>query len=190
VGKILARQLGGYAKNDGKRVVFFSFQQDEQQQQADNAAESLMPRQRGIQTIRDMASGAGGPGPQLYGNSSASMFLSGTDFDLMVVYGISSHFYDKTGRELAETVTQLGRLAKQGRTFVLCSEAALLGEKNAAYIRAAADSVIIVKTDLIGDLVNRMLYVTKLNGSAPPDKLIKITVDDTGVQEDTREFVG
>lgn len=190
VGKILARQMGGYAKSAGRRVVFFTFHSEEQQQQGEKGADNLMPHQRGIQTIRDMASGTLGSGAQVYGRSSTATFLSTTNFDVMVIEGFSGNFFDKSERELAETVGQLSKLVKQGKNFILCSESSLLGLKSAAFLRSSADSVIIVKTDLIGDRVNRMLYILKLKGSAPLSKLVKITVDETGVQEDTREFVG
>ena len=69
-------------------------------------------------------------------------------------------------------------------------ESGLVGEKTAAYIRAAADTVILVKTDLVGTRVDRTLFVRKMRDSMPMDRLIKITVDEAGVQVDTREFVG
>jgi hypothetical protein len=189
VGKILARQLGGFAKESGRKVVFFSFQPDEQQEE-EKRSEPLLPQQRGMQTIRDLAAASMGSGSPVYGRASTATFLTVTNFDVMVLDAFSSYLYDKTEREVADTVTQLSKLTGQGKNFILCSEAALLGEKNAAYIRSAADSVIIVKTELIGDQINRMLYVPKLRGAAPLSKLLKITVDELGVKVDTREFVG
>jgi len=50
--------------------------------------------------------------------------------------------------------------------------------------------VILVKSELVGTRVDRMLFVRKMRDSMPMDRLIKITVDQAGVQEDTREFVG
>jgi hypothetical protein len=190
VGRILARQLGGFAKNSGRKVVFFSFQPDEQQQQGEKRSEPLLPQQRGMQTIRDLAAASMGSESPVYGRAATATFLTVTNFDVMVIDAFSTYLYDKTENEVAETLTQLSKLSGQGKNFILCSEAALLGQKNAAYIRSAADSVIIVKTELIGDQINRMLYVPKLKGAAPLSKLLKITVDELGVQEDTREFVG
>jgi hypothetical protein len=190
VGKILARQLGGFAKESGRKVVFFSFEPDEKQQQGEKRSEPLLPQQRGMQTIRDLAAASMGSETPVYGRASTATFLTVTNFDVMVIDAFSTYLYDKTENEVAETLAQLSKLAGQGKNFILCSEAALLGQKSAAYIRSAADSVIIVKTELIGDQINRMLYVQKLRGAAPLSKLLKITVDELGVQEDTREFVG
>ncbi|MDA4123669.1 MAG: hypothetical protein OK456_10870, partial [Thaumarchaeota archaeon] len=88
------------------------------------------------------------------------------------------------------SVRQMTRLADQGKSFIVTFDSNLVGEKTAAYIRAAADTVILVKTELIGTRIDRMLYVRKMKDSLPTDRLIKITVDQAGVQVDTREFVG
>ena len=53
-----------------------------------------------------------------------------------------------------------------------------------------ASNLIVIKTELAAERVSRMLYIPKMVGEEPLDKLIKITVDGAGVQESTREYVG
>jgi hypothetical protein len=180
VSTILAKQLGGYAKSTGKRVGFVSL-----------ATEEWRTAGREAQRIQQ------GPGLQETsgGERDASRvadipFLDAGNDDLLIVDALSSYLFDKTESEIIETVRQVARAARQGRSFVVTYDSALLGDKTSAYLRAAADSVIIIKTDTVGDRVNRTLYLPKVRNSTPLDKLIKITVDEAGVQEDTREFVG
>jgi hypothetical protein len=185
VSKVLARQLGGYAKAAGRRVVVLSLTvQDPQDVAAD--AERM---QEGT-AARDLAGRGMSPGAQVFGGGLMAVLLGGTGYDMMVVEGFSSFLFDKTDREVVDAMRQMTRLTDQGKSFIVTFESDLVGEKTAAYIRAAADTVILVKTELVGTRVDRMLFVRKMRGSMPMDRLIKITVDQAGVQVDTREFVG
>lgn len=185
VGTILARQLGGYAKAAGRRVVVLSLSVQDPQ---DAAAEAH--RMQGEMASRE-SGGAVSPGAQVFGGGLMTVLLGGgTGYDLMVVEGFSGFLFDKTDREVVETVRQMTRLADQGKSFIVTFDSNLVGEKTAAYIRAAADTVIVVRTELIGTRIDRMLHVRKMKDSLPLDRLIKITVDQAGVQVDTREFVG
>jgi hypothetical protein len=185
VGRILARQLGGYAKAAGRRVVFLSLNVEDPQ---DVASESERMRDRA--TTRDVESRGISPGAQVFGGGLMTMLLGGATYDLMVVEGFSGFLFDKTDREVVDSVRQMTRLADQGKSFIVTFDSNLVGEKTAAYIRAAAHTVILVKTELIGTRINRMLYVQKMKDALPMDRLIKVTVDQAGIQVDTREFVG
>jgi hypothetical protein len=186
VSRILARQLGGYAKAAGRRVVVLSLTVQDPQ----NAAAEAQRMQDGM-TTRDTGSRGVSPGAQVFGGGIMTVLLGGgTGYDLMVVEGFSSFLFDKTDREVAESIRQMTRLADQGKSFIVTFDSDLVGEKTAAYIRAAADTVILVKTEVVGTRIDRMLYVRKMKDSLPSDRLIKITVDQAGVQVDTREFVG
>jgi hypothetical protein len=185
VSRILARQLGGYAKAAGRRVVALSLTDEDPQ---DVATESERMRDGG--TARDVGSRGISPGAQVFGGGLMTVLLGNTSYDLMVVEGFSGFLFDKTDREVVDSVRQMTRLADQGKSFIVTFDSNLVGEKTAAYIRAAADTVILVKTEIVGNRIDRMLYVQKMKDSLPTDRLIKITVDQTGVQVDTREFVG
>ena len=60
----------------------------------------------------------------------------------------------------------------------------------ASYVKANADTVLIVRTEVAGDRVLRALQIQKMKGTIPSDKLIKFTLDANGLQVDTREFLG
>jgi hypothetical protein len=181
VSKILAKQLGGYAGAGGKRVGFVSL-----------STEEWRTAGREAQQIQQ------GPGIRVTSSSTERTsdrdlglpFLDAGNYELLIVDALSSYLFDKTESEVIETVMQVARAARQGRNFIITYDPALLGEKASAYLQAAADSVIIVKTDIIADRVNRTLYIPKMRNSKPMDRLVKITVDESGVQMDTREFVG
>ena len=185
VGKILARQLGGYAKAAGRRVVVLSLTLEDPQDVANESE-----RVHGGTGTREAGSRGISPGAQVFGGGLMAVLLGGSGYDLMVVEGLSSFLFDKTDREVVDAVKQMTRLADQGKSFIVTFESSLVGEKTAAYVRAAADTVIQVKTELVGTRIDRMLYVRKMKDSMPADRLIKITVDQAGVQVDTREFVG
>jgi len=185
VSKILARQLGGYAKTEGRRVVVLSLTVQDPQ---DVASES--ERLHGVAATRDAGSRGISPGAQVFGGGLMAVLLGGAGYDLMVVEGFSGFLFDKTDREVVDALKQMTRLTDQGKSFIVTFESSLVGEKTAAYIRAAADTVIQIRTELVGTRIDRMLYVRKMKDLMPPDRLIKITVDQAGVQVDTREFVG
>jgi len=184
VSTILARQLGGYAKAAGGRVVVLSLTVQEPQDVAETERMQVesAARDAGVRGIN--------PGAQVFGGGLKTVLLGGTGYDLMVVEGFSEFLFDKTDREVVETVRQMSRLTDQGKSFIVTFENGLVAEKTAAYIRAAADTLISVKTELVGSRIDRMLYVQKMKDTVPLDRLIKITVDQAGVQVDTREFVG
>ena len=185
VSPVLARQLGTYAKAAGKRVVVLSLTVQEPQEVT--AQQERMQVESGS---REIGMGGMSPGAQVFGSGLKTVLLGGGGYDLMVVEGFAEFLFDKTDREVAETIRQLTRLADQGKSFILTFESGLVGEKTAAYIRAAAETLIVVRTELIGTRIDRMLYVRKMKDTVPLDRLIKITVDQAGVQVDTREFVG
>jgi KaiC/GvpD/RAD55 family RecA-like ATPase len=59
-----------------------------------------------------------------------------------------------------------------------------------ARLRSIADGLIIVRSDIQGSKIGRFLYIPKLKGARPSDRLVKFTVEDAGVQVDTRELIG
>ncbi|HUI01119.1 MAG TPA: hypothetical protein VLU99_04770 [Nitrososphaerales archaeon] len=180
VSRVLARQLGAFARARGRKVAFVSLLTWEQ------AVVREAPKIR-----VDAVTESQGHGPQGgFPRSQVAPFLDGGSYDLLVVDAISSFLFDRDERESVETIRHLAKMVKQGKTFIVTFDPGLIDDKTAAYLRAAADTVIVVKADLLGEKVSRTLYVPKLKDSKPLDKLIKITVDEAGVEVDTREFVG
>lgn len=85
---------------------------------------------------------------------------------------------------------EIVRLSRQGKSFVLASESGMLSDRINAYIRATVDTVIMIRSEINQGKINRILYIPKMFGTKPLDRVIKITVEDDGVDIDTREFVG
>ena len=52
------------------------------------------------------------------------------------------------------------------------------------------DSLILIRAEVAQNKINRFLYIPKMFGTKPMDRVVKITVEDDGVDIDTREFVG
>ena len=66
----------------------------------------------------------------------------------------------------------------------------MLSDQVNGYLRASVDSLIIVKSEITQNRINRMLFIPKLKGAKQLDKLVKITIEDDRVEVDSREFVG
>src|SRR6267378_3905482 len=97
----------------------------------------------------------------------------------------SRYFVDKTEKDVIEVMREFEKLSKQGKSFVLVYEKKILSGRADAYLHSMASNLMIIKTELAAERVSRMLYIPKMVGEGPLDKLIKITVDGAGVQEDT-----
>jgi len=177
---LLAKQLAGYARASGKRVASVSL----------TLWDQSLKREAMRIPVNPASVSMSEPGGQERTHDSGIPFLDVGNYDVLVVEGLSSFLLDKTSKEANEVIRHIGQIARQGRSFIVTFDPSLLEESTAGYLRAAADTVIVVKTELFGEKVNRSLYVPKLRASKPMDKLIKITVDELGVQVDTREFVG
>jgi hypothetical protein len=185
VGQILAKQMGGYAESAGKNVGFFPLNQGD--------SVGLGSEPTGVRRSPDDDPSRGGRaslGSQLSAAGERYLVLDNVDYDLLIVDGISAYLFDKTPREVVDLVRRIVRLTEQKKSFIITIERALLGVRTAAYIKARADTVIIVRTDVSGDRVTRSLQLQKMRGSVPTDRLIKFTLDESGIQVDTREFLG
>jgi len=190
VNRIISKQLGTYAVANGKKVCFLeppatsdvgSLVQGEGEEF--NGFE--MPSEEGIENI-----GAGQKNTVIYRTEERYLPLEQLKFDLIVFDSFSSYVFGMSEKEVVDLVQEIARLSKQGKSFVLTCEAPMLSERVIAYIRAAVDSLIIVKAEIAQNKISRTLYIPKMIGIKPMDRVIKITIEDDGVDIDTREFVG
>ncbi|MGA2665482.1 MAG: hypothetical protein ABSF83_11100 [Nitrososphaerales archaeon] len=185
ISKIIAKQMGSYVRASGKKVLFLSLEGDGQ-----SAAAREITGQRSGLRLDELSGGGIAAGTQFYGRSQKYVFLEGLTQDTVIIEAFSTYLFDKTEKEVIDLIKHIARLAKQKKSFIITYDKGLLTDRVAAYLRATADSVIIVRTELTADRVTRMLYIPKMRDSRPIDHLIKITIDQAGVQIDTREFVG
>ena len=178
INRILSRQIAESARAAGMRVAFLALVEEEQPE--------------------PISTTVGGGGQQVNkptrtryrARDSTKEMLQGLDYDMIVIDSFSSYFVDKTDTDAVDLLRQIAELSKQEKSFVIVYETGILSSRANAYLHSVADNLIIVKTDLVGERITRMLFVPKVISGEPFDRLIKITVDGTAVQEDTREFVG
>jgi len=110
--------------------------------------------------------------------------------DVIVIDSFSVFTFNKTEKEIIELINEISRGAKEGKTFVLTYESKMLDTRVDAYLKSMVDTIISVKTEINGNKIARLLYIPKLKGGRPYDKLVKFTVESDGVQIDTRETIG
>lgn len=186
VANILANQMGAYAEAGGRRVRHFSFEEGGLAGLAEDAA--LRGR---LPEGQDIAVDRGGRGSQqLLGQRQRYVVREETEADVIIIDGLSVYLYDKTVREVIDVVKLIVSQVREGRTFFVPLERTILGERTSSYLKAHADSILVVRTEITADRVLRSLQLQKMRNSYPTDKLVKFTLDENGIQVDTREFLG
>lgn len=186
VGEILANQMGAYAEAAGKRVVHLSITEGGLALLGDEAAMRRPP----LEDDELRMSANQRTTQQLLGLGKRYVVRDDEDYDFAIVDGLSVYLYDKTVREVIDVVRQITAQLKQNRSFMVPLQSKVIGERTSSYLRAQADSVIVIRTEITADRVLRSLQLQKMRNSYPSDKLVKFTLDENGIQVDTREFLG
>jgi hypothetical protein len=191
VNRIISKQLGDYALTNGKKVCFL--------EPPGVAGGSVLLQGNGEdyngfeipaeQTVENNSGGAQ-KNTVIYRTEERYLPLEQLKFDMIVFDSFSSYIFGVSEKEVVDLMQEIVRLSKQGKSFVLTCEAPLLSERVIAYIRATVDSLIIARAEIAQNKINRTLYIPKMIGMTPLDHVVKITVEDDGVNIDTREFVG
>lgn len=185
VAQILANQMGTYAEANGKRVGHLSIEEAGLAGLAEDTALRRSPEGEDMPVGR-----TGRNSQQLLGLGQRYVVRDNSDIDVVIVDGLSVYLYDKTVREVIDVVKLIVTQVKQKRSFIVPLERTILGERTSSYLKAHADSVIIIRTEITADRVLRSLQLQKMRNAYPTDKLVKFTLDDNGIQVDTREFLG
>ena len=194
VNKIISKQAGTYANSFGKKVVYLEPPGSSNPKLAGFSG-------NGFELPEDAGNGFAIPenvensGPSqkntvIYRTDQRFLPLEELKFDLIVFDSFSSYAFGMTEKEVVEFMEEIVRLSRQGKSFVLASESGMLSDRINAYIRATVDTVIMIRSEINQGKINRILYIPKMFGTKPLDRVIKITVEDDGVDIDTREFVG
>jgi len=127
---------------------------------------------------------------KLLGMGQRYAMRDNSEIDLVIIDGLSVYLYDKTVREVIDIVKLIVTQVRQKRAFIVPLEKSILGERTSSYLKAHADSVIVVRSEISADRVLRTLQLQKMRNTYPSDKLVKFTLDENGIQVDTREFLG
>ncbi len=184
VNLILAKQIGTYAAGTGKKVCYLTLTEE---------SEGVQQREMGglpAGAVRDVGESYlvddGSIALKVYNHL---MNLEDLKFDLIVFEFFSSHLFERTERETVEVLNEIKRLASAGRSFVLTSENGMLSAKTNAYLRSMCDNILIIRTEILRDKIERMLYIARMRGMKPMDNLVKFTLREDGIEIDTREFL-
>ncbi len=192
VNMIISKQLGNYAVTNGKKVCFLEppaasgGNSSPMAPDGGNFNEFEMPSE---EELENAGSGAQ-KNAVVYRTEERYLPLEQLKFDLIVFDSFSTYVFAMSEKEVVDLMEEIVRLSRQGKTFVLTCEAPMLSERVIAFIRATVDSLIIIKTEINQNKVLRSLYIPKMMGTKPLDRLVKITIEEDGVDIDTREFVG
>lgn len=187
INRIFARQLGAFAKTSGKNVLFL--EPPSSASLAGRSGEAF----EGFESVSEQSlenSGAAQKNTVVYRSEERYLPFEELNFDLIVFDSFSSYIFAMSEKEIVDLMEEIVRLSKKGKSFVLTSESPMLSERVNAFIRANSDSVIIVRAEIAQNKVNRTLFIPKMIGTRPMDRVVKITVEEDGVDIDTREFVG
>jgi len=190
VNRIISKQLGAYALKNGKKVCFL-------EPPTSSGESPSSPGEGGefsglevpTETVLENSSGAQ-KNAVIYRTEERLVPLEQLNFDLIVFDSFSSYVFALTEKEVVDLMQEIARLSKQGKSFALTCEAPMLEERVISYIRANVDSLILVRAEIGQNKINRTLYIPKMLGMKPLDHVVKITIEDDGVDIDTREFVG
>jgi hypothetical protein len=188
VNRIISKQLGAFAEANGKKKVCFLEPPSSSTISVPNGGEYDgfdMPPEEAV-----LNSGGDQKNTVIYRTQDRYLPLEELKFDLIVFDSFSSYIFGMSEKEVVDLMDEIRRLSRKGKTFALTVESQMLSDRVLAYLRSIADSLIIVKSDVNQNKINRYLVVPKILGQKPMDRIVKITIEDTGVDIDTREFVG
>jgi len=187
VNKIISRQLGNYAKSSGKNVLFL------EPPSTSSVTSGSDGSFEGFETMPEEGlenSGGAQKNTVVFRSEERYLPFEDLNFDLIVFDSFSSYIFNMSEKEVVDLMEEPVRLSKKGKSFVLTAEVPMLSERIGAYLRATADSLIMIRAEIGQNKINRMLYIPKMLDTKPLDRVVKITVEDDGVDIDTREFVG
>jgi hypothetical protein len=184
VSGIIAKQIGDYGSSIAKKVCFLTITEKSEPIQK---KELIGVRNSGQSQFEE-----GNFLEQSTIALKAGPFLSleELDFDLVIFESFSTYLFGRTEREIVGLMDEMRRLANLGRSFVLTAEEPMFTPTVLSYIRSRVDNVLIIKTELTTDRISRHLYIPKMKEAKPMERLVKFTIEQDGIQIDTREFVG
>jgi len=87
-------------------------------------------------------------------------------------------------------LSEMVRAARPGRTFLLLSDMGILPPAHESLARAMADGVVQFLAEREGEKIRRYIYVPKMRGVLPIDRVIPFTLTEQGILIDPRERYG
>ncbi len=190
INRMISKQLGAYAVTNGKKVCFLEPPSTSGVSSVLGSAGEFTGFEMPSDETLENTGAAAQQNSVVYRTEERYLPLEQLKFDMIVFHSFSSYVFAMSEKEVAELMEEIVRLSRQGKSFVLTSETPMLNDRVNAYIRASSDTVIIVRVEIGQNKINRTLYIPKMFGVKTLDRLIKVTVEDDGVDIDTREMIG
>jgi KaiC/GvpD/RAD55 family RecA-like ATPase len=186
VANILSKQMGGFAKAEGRKVGSISLETQEIEE-----LERAVSGIQGASGMEELVTRKRRRGLQITGDGEEHCLIGILDYDLILMESLSTYLFDKSEKQAVDLINRIRKLARvEKKAFIITFDKGLVSNRLASFLEATADSVIVIHTEITSDRITRMLYIPKMKDSRPPERLIKITIDENGLQVDTREFVG
>jgi len=171
MGSIFAKQIGSLACTLEKKVILLTTE-DEGATYASLELNNFSPKI----VVEELA--------------SASLAHKSEEFDVIIIDSFSVFLFDKTEAQIVGIIDDMKEYTRKGKCFVLTHDCDMVSTRVNAFLRQVADSYVVVRTEFAGNKINRMLYIPKVKSERPLAKLLKVTLENDGVQVDTRELIG
>ena len=110
--------------------------------------------------------------------------------DLCIIDPFSTLFLETGTAEFRKMLDWMEETSRKGMTLLLISDMGVLSAEHERLLRAVSDKVIRFLTLQEGDKIKRYLYIPKIRGSVPLDKMLPFTITYEGMLIDTRERHG
>jgi KaiC/GvpD/RAD55 family RecA-like ATPase len=110
--------------------------------------------------------------------------------ELCIIDPFSLIFVEKDTAELKATLKQIIEESRKGRTYLLVSDTGIMPPQHENLVRAMVDGIIRFYATNESGKIKRAIYVPKMKGTIPLDKMVPFTVTDEGILVDTRERHG
>ncbi|MBN1194210.1 MAG: hypothetical protein JXA08_02515 [Methanomicrobiaceae archaeon] len=109
--------------------------------------------------------------------------------DLCIIDRFGTFFFDSSLTELKIALDLFTEMSANG-TIVLLIDRGLLPSRHEQMMRAMADGIIQFIATFEGNRVKRFIYVPKMRGRIPADRMVAFDLTDEGILVDTRERHG
>jgi hypothetical protein len=186
VANILSKQMGGFAKAEGKKVGTISLETHEIEE-----LEGAVTGIQGASGMEELVAHKRRRSSQMSDEDGEYGLLGALEYDLIIMNSLSTYLFDKSEKQAVDLINRISNLARvERKAFIVTFDKGLVTNRLTAFLQATADSVIVIHTEITSDRITRMLYIPRMKDSRPAERLIKITIDENGLQVDTREFVG
>jgi KaiC/GvpD/RAD55 family RecA-like ATPase len=169
-----ALQLAAYALEQGKKVVYLT-----PRHRDDVRTEMATYRLAGFEHLEIVE-----------GIRDRNELVSSSRGTFLVIDQFSSYYCDAGIGEMRTALTSLQETSRADRTILLVSGLGVLPPRHEHLLQSSVDGIIRFLSQQEGGKIKRSMYIPKMKGSIPPDKVIPFSITGNGLLLDTRERHG